>query len=117
MSKKGKKKGKKRSKKRAAKPKAKAKPKAPAKPKVPAKPAKAGKRMSGLDAAAKVLDEAKAPMGCKAIAEKVLAKKYWQTGGKTPWATLNAAMLREIKAKGSAARFRKAGRGKFTLAK
>ena len=78
---------------------------------------KTGKRMSGLDAAAKVLGESKDPMGCKAIAERTLAKGYWKTSGKTPWATLNAAMLREIKAKNSAARFRKAGRGKFTLAK
>lgn len=41
----------------------------------------------------------------------------WQTtNGKTPVATLNASLHRELKVKGAASRFAKAGRGKFKLA-
>jgi hypothetical protein len=87
--------------------------KAPAKPaqKAPAKP----KRMSGLDAAAKVLASAKEPLGCGEIFERIQAQKLWKTGGKTPSATLNAAMIREIKGKGKESRFKKVGRGKFAV--
>jgi hypothetical protein len=75
------------------------------------------KRISGLDAAAKVLAKAAEPLGCKEIVERMLAKGYWRTNGKTPAATIYAAILREIKNKGDKARFRKADRGKFELAK
>jgi hypothetical protein len=47
----------------------------------------------------------------------MLAKGLWRTGGKTPSATIYSAILREIRDKGDASRFAKAGRGKFTLAK
>ncbi len=75
------------------------------------------KRLSGLDAAAKVLAEAKQPLTAKVIVEQMLAKDLWQTNGKTPTATIYAAMIREIAAKGDQARFRKIERGKFELAK
>ena len=75
------------------------------------------KRASGLDAAVKVLAEAKEPMSCKTIVERMLAKGLWQTKGKTPAATIYAAIIREIASKGSAARFRKVERGKFALVK
>ena len=39
----------------------------------------------------------------------------WKTNGKTPEATLYAAMTREIAKKGDAARFRKADRGLFEI--
>ena len=91
----------------------KAEPKAEA---APEKPAGDGK-MSGLDAAAKVLAEAGEPMNAKAIVEAMLAKGLWQTEGKTPAATIYSAMFREIKAKGDASRFRVAERGKFAVAK
>jgi len=71
--------------------------------------------MSGLDAAAKVLAEAGEPLGCKTIVERAIEKGYWKTGGKTPAATVYAAILREIQKKGDAARFAKADRGMFTL--
>ena len=48
----------------------------------------------------------------KARAERAIAAG-WKTSGKTPHATLYAAMLREIAKKGDAARFRKADRGLF----
>ena len=75
------------------------------------------KRPSGLDAAAKVLAEVGKPMSCKAIVERMLANGLWQTTGKTPAATIYAAIIREIAAKGEKTRFRKVARGKFTLAK
>lgn len=77
----------------------------------------APKRMSGLDAAAKVLAEAKAPLGCGEIFDRILKRKLWVTKGKTPAATLSAAILREVKAKGTESRFKKAGRGLFAAAK
>ena len=75
------------------------------------------KRASGLDAAAQVLGEAPEPMSCKAIVEKMLTAKLWQTSGKTPAATISAAITREIAAKGDASRFRKVAPGQFTLNK
>jgi len=75
-----------------------------------------GERKPGiLTLAADVLKDAKAPMDCKSIVEKVLAKGLWQTKGKTPAGTLNAAIIREIAAKGDQARFKKVGRGLFEL--
>ena len=47
----------------------------------------------------------------------MLAKGLWKTSGKTPAATIYAAIIREIAAKGSESRFRKVERGKFELAK
>ncbi|HOX08207.1 MAG TPA: winged helix-turn-helix domain-containing protein [Planctomycetota bacterium] len=74
-------------------------------------------KLSGLDAAAKVLAEAGEPMNAKAIVETMLAKGLWKTDGKTPAATIYSAMFREVKAKGNASRFRVVERGKFTVAK
>ena len=72
--------------------------------------------MSGLDAAAKVLEEAGEPLSCKAIVERAFEKGYWRSDGETPHATIYAAILREIQKKGDGARFRKVGRGLFALA-
>ncbi len=69
--------------------------------------------LSGLDAAAKVLAGAGKPMRCAEIVERVLARGLWKSGGKTPGATMNAAMIREIRDKGKQSRFRKAARGLF----
>ncbi len=85
-----------------------------AKAKKPAAALKADKPMSGLDAAAKVLADAKEPMNAKTMVETMLAKGYWETGGKTPQATIYAAIIREIAAKGAKARFKKTDRGLFT---
>ena len=74
------------------------------------------KKMSALDAAAKVLGEAKDPMNCQEMIAAMAAKGYWKSpGGQTPHATLYSAILRELKAKGKDARFAKSERGKFTL--
>jgi hypothetical protein len=69
---------------------------------------------SGLDAAHQVLTDAGQPMRCKDIVDTMLAKGLWTTGGKTPAATIYAAILREIQTKGADARFRKTDRGLFT---
>jgi hypothetical protein len=73
-------------------------------------------KLSALDAAAKVLSENKEPMTTKEMIEAMSAKGYWTSpGGKTPHATLFSAILRELKAKGKDARFKKTERGKFTF--
>ena len=97
--------------------KATGKAKAPTKRPTGQRDAKGAKRPSGLDAAAQVLAEAKEPLGAKEIVERMLAKGLWQTSGRTPSATIYAAVIREIAAKGDDGRFRKVDRGKFELAK
>ena len=88
----------------------------PAKAK-PATPATGTKRLSLLDAAAKVLTEANAPLSCKQMMNAMTADGLWSPsqGGKTPANTLHAAIGSEIKKKGGAARFEKLGRGQFAL--
>ena len=72
------------------------------------------KRMSGLDAAAKVLEEAGQPMTAKEMVEAAESKGYWKSpGGKTPHATLYSAILREVRKLKDEARFKKTSRGKF----
>jgi len=72
------------------------------------------KRISGLDAAARVLQESGQPMTSKEMVEAAESKGYWKSpGGKTPHATVYSAIIREIKVKGAEARFTKADRGKF----
>ncbi len=74
-------------------------------------------KMSALDAAAKVLAESGEPMTSKAMIDAMAAKGYWTSpGGKTPQATLYAAIIREIQTKGAEARFTKTERGHFALA-
>ena len=75
------------------------------------------KRMSGLDAAAKVLAESGEPMTAKEMIEAAESKGYWKSpGGKTPHATVYSAIIREIATKAGEARFRKTDRGRFAHA-
>ena len=93
--------------------------KAPKTPKAP-KPAKETKpkRVSALDAAAQVLAKATKPMRATDMIAEMEAKGLWKSpGGKTPEATLYAAIIREIAAKGNAARFKKHDRGVFVAGK
>jgi hypothetical protein len=84
------------------------------KPTAKGKPAK----LSALKAAAKVLSETKAAMNCTQIIETMAAKGYWTSpGGKTPAATLYAAIIRHIATKGGEARFQKTGKGIFAATK
>ncbi|MBS0210408.1 MAG: winged helix-turn-helix domain-containing protein [Planctomycetes bacterium] len=80
------------------------------KPKAEAKP----KKLSAIDAAAKVLAGAKEPLTTKQLIEAMGSKGLWSSpGGKTPHATLYSAILREIATKGKEARFKKTERGHF----
>ena len=73
-------------------------------------------KLSALDAAAKVLAESGEPMTSKAMIDAMANKGYWTSpGGKTPQATLYAAILREIQTKGADARFQKTERGHFAV--
>jgi HB1, ASXL, restriction endonuclease HTH domain len=81
------------------------------------KNAKAAKKPSALDAAARVLAETGSPMTTRELIEAMAAKGYWASPkGKTPGSTLYASMLREITTKGTSSRFKKSERGHFTLA-
>lgn len=77
----------------------------------------AQKRLSLLDAAVTILAESKEPMSCKDMVERAIAKKLWSTSGKTPHATLHAAISREIATKGKTSRFEKTDRGRFRVRK
>jgi hypothetical protein len=95
------------------------KPAKPAKAAAPKekKPAAADGKLSAIDAAAKVLGEAKEPLHTTSIIDAMAKKGYWTSpGGKTPAATLYSAILREIQVKGKESRFKKTERGMFTLA-
>jgi hypothetical protein len=72
------------------------------------------KKMSALGAAARVLEESKEPMSCPELIEAMAAKGYWKSpGGKTPEATLYAALTREITTKKAQSRFEKCAPGRF----
>jgi hypothetical protein len=61
-----------------------------------------------------VLAASEVPMRAKEMIAAMEAKGLWRSpGGKTPEATLYAAIIREIAAKGTAARFKKHERGVF----
>src|SRR6187399_1957007 len=89
---------------------------AEAKPTKKAKPTSEAKekKLSAIDAAAKLLAASSEPMNCKALIEAMAKKGLWTSpGGKTPHATLYSAILREIATKGKEARFKKTERGHF----
>ena len=75
----------------------------------PAEPKAEGKsKLSLLSAAAAILAESDEPLNCKRMIELAKERGLWTPGaGKTPEQTLYSAIMREIKDKGDAARFRK----------
>jgi hypothetical protein len=87
-----------------------------------ASPQRSVRSLSALDAAAQVLSSLKGKMAESGLSapqliERMAEAKLWMSlGGKTPDATLYAAMSREIAAKGPASRFRKISPGHFALA-
>ena len=92
-------------------------PKSEPKPGAKTEPKKA-RKMGALDAAAIVLADAGKPMRSKDLIAEMAKRGLWASpGGKTPEATLYAAILREIGAKGAAARFARAGKGEFASTK
>ncbi len=94
---------------------AKAAPKAAPKTEAAAVPKKG---LSLLNAATTVLERSGEAMPVRAMIEEAKASGLWTpTGGKTPEQTLYSAIIREIKDKGGASRFRKDGRGRFSFAR
>ena len=80
---------------------------------------RAGNLQKAADAyaAAAVLERSDAPMSVKAMIEAAKSEGLWTPGGgKTPEQTLYSAIIREIRGKGNASRFRKEGRGLFAFA-
>jgi hypothetical protein len=70
-----------------------------------------------LDAAALVLAEAGEPRSCPQLIAAMAEKGYWTSpAGKTPAATLYAALVKEIRTKGAKSRFQKTGPGRFARA-
>ena len=91
-----------------------AQPKRQRQTKTPAEPKE--KKLSALDAAAKVLGESGQAMTTQEMIDAMAFKGYWSSpGGQTPAATLYSALLRELKTKGDQARFVKAAPGRFAL--
>jgi len=72
--------------------------------------------MSALDAAHQVLLEVGHPLHYKELTSLILAKKLWNTVGKTPAATLNSLLGAEIKSKGTSSRFARLPKGEVALA-
>ena len=75
------------------------------------------KKLSALNAAARVLSETGQAMTCQVMITAMAANGYWTSpGGHTPEATLYSAVIREIAKKGAESRFKKTERGKFASA-
>jgi hypothetical protein len=89
-----------------------------AKPKAKATTEQMPKRVSALDAAAQVLAKVGKPMRAQELITTMAEQGLWTSpGGKTPHATLYAAMMREERDKGRDSRFRKVDRGQFAFNK
>ena len=75
----------------------------------PAEPKEAKvRKLSLLSAAAAVLAESDEPLNCRRMIDLAKERGLWTPGaGKTPEQTLYSAIMREIRDKGDAARFRK----------
>jgi hypothetical protein len=71
--------------------------------------------MSGLDAAYKVLQEEGRPMRAKEITQLAQERGYCELHGRTPDATIAAAIETEMKRKGDASRFAKVDKGLFVV--
>ena len=71
-----------------------------------------------IKAAITVLNESDEALNTKQMVEQAKAKNLWTPGaGKTPEQTLYSAIVREIKSKGDAARFKMISKGHFKLNK
>ncbi len=70
-------------------------------------------KMSALDAAHEVLQEQGREMKVKEITDLAISSGKWSPAGKTPVATLSAAVQMDIIKRGNDSRFVKTGRGLF----
>ncbi len=74
------------------------------------------KKVSMIDAAQKVLADAKEAMTCPDMIEAMAKKNLWSSpNGKTPANTLYAAISRIIKEKGKQSPFKKTDKGQFAF--
>jgi hypothetical protein len=74
------------------------------------------KKLSALDAAAKIVADAGHAMTCGEMIEAMTKKGLWTSpNGATLASTLYSAILRETQIKGDEARFVKTERGKFSI--
>ena len=73
-----------------------------------------GKKMSFKDTAYSILKSAKEPLSAQEIADRAMQKGILSTDGKTPAATMGAQLYIDIN-KNKKTRFKKAGRGMFSL--
>ncbi|MEI8342219.1 MAG: winged helix-turn-helix domain-containing protein, partial [Verrucomicrobiota bacterium] len=71
--------------------------------------------MSALSAAEQVLRETGSPLNYREISRIALKRGYWQSGGKTPWATVGAQLYEDIRKRGLASRFIQTGPETFAL--
>ena len=71
--------------------------------------------MNAKDAAYKVLMEAGEALHYKEISRRMLDGESWKSEGKTPAATVNAQLAVDIKKKGEGSRFKRAGKGIYTI--
>ena len=72
-----------------------------------------GEKLSGINAAYKILVEEARPMKVKEITELAIERGYCNLPGATPSATISSAIQREIKAKQETSRFIKIDKGMF----
>ena len=71
--------------------------------------------MGGKEAAFRVLQEEGKPMRARELCEMAHERGYCNMPGLTPWATIAAAIVTDINAKGDASKFKKVGPGLFTV--
>jgi len=71
--------------------------------------------VNSIDAAAKVLEDEGKPLHYREITKRIIDHGLWQTAGKTPEATLNANLGKDMKKFGAGSRFVRTGRGMFAL--
>lgn len=72
--------------------------------------------MKTLDAAYKVLLESKTPLHYKELTQRMIARGYWDTDGKTPWDSVSARLSVDISTNGSSSRFARVEPGVYGLA-
>ncbi len=71
--------------------------------------------MTAASAAYKVLADAREPLHCKEITDRILVAGLWTTAGRTPWSTVAARIADEIKRDGPESRFVKRAPGVFAV--
>ena len=71
--------------------------------------------MIAIKAAFVVLRDAGEPLHYREITKRILAQELWATKGKTPWNTVNARIVVDIRERGRASRFVRVGNGTYAL--